>query len=132
MNLYRFIATVKHDDGMIDIHAMATDAQAARRIIMTTEGCPERSIRRLRAVSDDGYELRADKPGSYRRLAVAEVRQSCWKNGQCRPDKVPMPYEVRVLDEARWRRVYGTRHSGARYAMIDGLKVMIDLPKELP
>jgi hypothetical protein len=129
--MHRFILTLSHDKGTVDISTVATDAPAARQIIMKAERCPERSIRRVRAVSPEGYELDISLK-RYRKLAVSEIRKSFSKNGQRRPDKVPMPWEVRVLDQPRWRRVYATENTGAHYVVLDNLNVMIELPKELP
>lgn len=128
--MHKFILRVRHDDGWINIHTTAQSADAAREIVIAAERCPARAIRQVRAVDADGYELRADRPDRYRQLAVSDRRESFSRSSQSRPDKVPMPYEVQVLDEQRWRRVYATRHTGVRYIAMGGLKVMLveDLP----
>jgi hypothetical protein len=126
--------SVKHDDGMLDIHVMDTSEQSARQRVMSAEGCPERAIRKVRAVTDDGFELALVKgvPKGYRKIKVelGQIRKDFSKNGQYRPDKVPMPYQADI--EGRWRRVYGTRDTGARYVVLDNLRVMVEMPAVLP
>lgn len=44
-----FIATVKHDNGIVKIRTAAPDEKAAKEIIMAAEGCPERAIIKLKS-----------------------------------------------------------------------------------
>jgi hypothetical protein len=44
MDFQQFNVRVKHDNGIVTIRTAATDENAARRIIIAAERCPERSI----------------------------------------------------------------------------------------
>ena len=47
MKFFRFTLRVKHDDGFVTFHTVATGEQEAKRAVMLVERCPERSIRRV-------------------------------------------------------------------------------------
>lgn len=45
-----FIVTVKHDKGTARIRTAAQDEAAARKIIMSAEGCPDRAIIKVKEI----------------------------------------------------------------------------------
>ena len=47
MKFYHFTLRVKHDDGFVTFHTIATSEQEAKRAVMAAERCPERAIRRI-------------------------------------------------------------------------------------
>lgn len=49
-NNYRI--TVKHDHGRIRIKTAASSADAAKKIVMDAEGCPERSITKIEELAE--------------------------------------------------------------------------------
>jgi hypothetical protein len=127
--MLNYALTVKHDRGIVHIHTPAASDDAARAIVMAAERCPERAIRKVRAYDADGFELRVH--GRRRTFSHNQfnMRENFSKDGQNRPDKVPTRWEIQLPGEVRWRRVYSTRHTGLRYSILDGLKVVVLLPE---
>lgn len=129
--MYRYLLTLKHDDGILHIEIMAISDSAARNAVMAAEGCPRRSIRRVRAVDEHGFEMLAEKPNQRRVLKppAANIRITDIPGYRVSASKLPTRYEVLV--DKRWRRVFATRHTGLQYVVHDGLNVQTILPEDL-
>jgi hypothetical protein len=129
--VHKFILTTKHDNGIIEIVTHATSEAAAREAVMIAERCPARSIRRVRAVDEHGFEMLPNHPTTRRVISppAANVRISEPPGYRVSALKIPTRYEVRI--DGRWRRVFSTRHTGLQYVVHDSLNVVIDLPGDL-
>lgn len=53
-----YVLTVKHDQGKARIQVTAQNEQAARRIVMSAEHCPESAIVRCRAITPTIYQIK--------------------------------------------------------------------------
>jgi hypothetical protein len=126
--MFNYLLTVKHDAGIVRIHTAATSVSVAKYLVMEAECCPERAIRLVRQYDDDGYEIDL-RTGRRRKLAAHDVRTGPVPK-TTRHDKRPTRYEVQVLDDQHWRRVYSTDHSGLHYIINGNLKVVVSLPSE--
>lgn len=128
--MHKFIVSCKHDKGTVDIHTTASSEAAARDAIMAAERCPSRSIRRVRAVDEHGFEMLADAPFARRVISPPgeNVRISEPPGYRVSASKLPTCYEVRV--DGRWRRVFTNRAKTLRYVVHDNLQVLVDLPKD--
>jgi ferredoxin len=50
MSISRYLVTVKHDAGTVNLHINATDEARATEMIMSIENCPRRAIKSVRRV----------------------------------------------------------------------------------
>lgn len=122
MDLHHFILTVKHDKGVVNLHTSTYTAEAAKKIIMAAERCPERAIREVRCRDVDGYEMSPLDLAQRISMRPAATRRAKHIGGPA------MPYKVQTVGE-RWRRVYRAK-GGETYVLHAGLKVLVQLPPE--
>lgn len=126
--MHKFWLTTTHDNGTTTLEVMATSEAAAREMILVAEKCPMRSIRRVRAVDEHGFEMLARSPNTRRvvKPPAESVRTSEPPGYRVSAQKIPTRFEVRI--DGRWRRVFTTRHTGLQYVVHDSLNVQVSLP----
>lgn len=137
MKLIHFIFDVRHDNGRTRIHTHASSEEEARKAVMAAERCPARSIVRVLAVNEAGFEVARSGPRVGELVCLTIGRQSPSyrttpaPNSRCTSgygSKLPTPYMVRTVDQ-KWRRVYMRCYSnaGTLYVFHDGIKTIIEL-----
>lgn len=136
MKLIHFILDTRHDNGRTRIHTHASSEEEARKAVMAAERCPARSIVRVLAVNEAGFEVARSGPraGKLVRLMIGRqspsYRTTPAPNSRCTSgygSKLPTPYMVRTID-SKWRRVYARCYSNAAtyYVMHEGVKTVVE------
>lgn len=129
--MHKFLLTVRHDKGAVNIETAASSEAAARDQVMIAEKCPMRAIYRIRAVDEHGFETLSSKPTVRRviRPPRDNVRTTEIPGYRVSAAKLPTVYEVRV--DGRWRRIFTDRAKTMTYIVHDGLSVLVVLPEDL-
>jgi len=125
---------VRHDNGIVYITVPASSLESARKTLLDTERCPERSILDVRAVNEKGFEIvpSGEYVGQLMRLEIPASRVLRGNAPLSRSrtgygSKIPTSYKVRTIDD-KWRRVYCAIYPnvGTLYVMHEGVKTIIN------